>query len=159
MVSTLTCVCPRSNPRCPTNARPWSQLVTPENRVLCTPDAVDLVDRLLRYDHQERLTAREAMAHPYFAPIRAELGVAEGGAQSTSDVPSTSAVPNTSGITSTSGVPSTSGAPNTGGVPSTNAAPSTSGAPSEKGVRGTNDDSQEMQVEPSAAEGCEQAAK
>ena len=23
-----------------------------------------------RYDHQERLTAREALAHPYFAPIR-----------------------------------------------------------------------------------------
>ena len=23
-----------------------------------------------RYDHQDRLTAREAMAHPYFAPIR-----------------------------------------------------------------------------------------
>lgn len=24
-----------------------------------------------RYDHQERLTAQEAMAHGYFAPIRA----------------------------------------------------------------------------------------
>lgn len=24
-----------------------------------------------RYDHQARLTAQEAMAHPYFAPIRA----------------------------------------------------------------------------------------
>jgi casein kinase II subunit alpha len=24
-----------------------------------------------RYDHQERLTAQEAMAHPYFAPVRA----------------------------------------------------------------------------------------
>ncbi len=26
---------------------------------------------LFRYDHQERLTAIEAMEHPYFAPIRA----------------------------------------------------------------------------------------
>jgi casein kinase II subunit alpha len=26
---------------------------------------------LLRYDHQERLTAQEAQAHPYFSPIRA----------------------------------------------------------------------------------------
>lgn len=26
---------------------------------------------LNRYDHQERLTAQEAMAHPYFAPVRA----------------------------------------------------------------------------------------
>lgn len=23
-----------------------------------------------RYDHQERLTAKEAMAHPYLAPVR-----------------------------------------------------------------------------------------
>ena len=23
-----------------------------------------------RYDHQERLTAKEAQAHPYFAPVR-----------------------------------------------------------------------------------------
>jgi casein kinase II subunit alpha len=25
---------------------------------------------LLRYDHQERLTAQEAMAHPYFEGVR-----------------------------------------------------------------------------------------
>ena len=31
-----------------------------------------------RYDHQERLTAQEAMAHPYFAPIRqAEVSAAQ----------------------------------------------------------------------------------
>jgi serine/threonine protein kinase len=27
---------------------------------------VDFLDKLLRYDHQERLTAREAQSHPYF---------------------------------------------------------------------------------------------
>lgn len=32
----------------------------------------DLLDKLLRYDHQERLTAREAMAHPYFDKVREE---------------------------------------------------------------------------------------
>lgn len=26
----------------------------------------DLLDKLLRYDHQERLTAKEAMMHPFF---------------------------------------------------------------------------------------------
>jgi hypothetical protein len=31
-----------------------------------------------RYDHQERLTAQEAMAHPYFAPIRAAEAAGEG---------------------------------------------------------------------------------
>ena len=31
---------------------------------------IDLVGKLLRYDHQERLTAKEAQAHPYFTPLR-----------------------------------------------------------------------------------------
>ena len=31
-----------------------------------------------RYDHQERLTAQEAMAHPYFAPVRAAEAAAGG---------------------------------------------------------------------------------
>lgn len=26
----------------------------------------DLLDKVLRYDHQQRLTAKEAMSHPYF---------------------------------------------------------------------------------------------
>lgn len=73
-----------------------------ESRALCSLDALDLLDKLLRYhlpptthtqgresgvvtllllvlavcvyscryDHSERLTAREAMAHDFFEPIR-----------------------------------------------------------------------------------------
>ena len=33
------------------------------------PHATPLL-QLLRYDHQERLTAREAMEHPWLAPVR-----------------------------------------------------------------------------------------
>ncbi|KAI8016788.1 Casein kinase II subunit alpha-2 [Camellia lanceoleosa] len=33
--------------------------------------AIDFLDKLLRYDHQDRLTAKEAMAHPYFSQVRA----------------------------------------------------------------------------------------
>merc|ERR1712130_251006 len=33
-------------------------------------ESLDFVDRLLRYDHNKRLTPREAMAHSYFKPIR-----------------------------------------------------------------------------------------
>ncbi|MBA0620259.1 hypothetical protein Godav_006013 [Gossypium davidsonii] len=33
--------------------------------------AIDFLDKLLRYDHQERLTAKEAMVHPYFSQVRA----------------------------------------------------------------------------------------
>ena len=31
-----------------------------------TPEAVDFLDKLLRYDHMQRVTAREAMMHAYF---------------------------------------------------------------------------------------------
>jgi casein kinase II subunit alpha len=33
---------------------------------------LDFLDKLLKYDHQERLTPREAMTHPYFDPVREE---------------------------------------------------------------------------------------
>jgi casein kinase II subunit alpha len=33
---------------------------------LCTPEALDFLSGLLRYDHLERLTAKEAMAHKFF---------------------------------------------------------------------------------------------
>jgi serine/threonine protein kinase len=33
-------------------------------------EAIDFLDRLLRYDHQERVTAKEAQSHPYFEPVR-----------------------------------------------------------------------------------------
>jgi casein kinase II subunit alpha len=48
----------------------WHSFVTSENQRFASTDAIDLLDKLLRYDHQERLTAKEAMAHPYFAPVR-----------------------------------------------------------------------------------------
>lgn len=48
----------------------WTGFVTQESQHLCSPEALDLLDRLLRYDHEERLTTRQAMDHPYFQPIR-----------------------------------------------------------------------------------------
>lgn len=52
----------------------WQRFVTADNTHLVSPDAIDLLDKLLRYDHQERLSPKEAMAHPYFAPVLAEDG-------------------------------------------------------------------------------------
>lgn len=52
--------------------KPWTKFVNAENQHLVTPEAIDFIDKLLRYDHQERLTAQEAMAHPYLAPVRAK---------------------------------------------------------------------------------------
>lgn len=50
--------------------KPWSKFINADNQHLVSPEAIDFVDKLLRYDHQERLTAREAMAHPYFIQVR-----------------------------------------------------------------------------------------
>ena len=48
-----------------------------------SPEAIDFLDKLLRFDHQERLTAVEAQAHAYFAPVReAAQQAAQGGAAS-----------------------------------------------------------------------------
>jgi len=65
----------------------WTSFVKQENQHLVSHDALDFLDRLLRYDHQERLTAEEAMQHPYFNPIRGMLPMREesqGGAGSAS---------------------------------------------------------------------------
>ena len=56
--------------------KPWVRFITPENQRFISEEAIDFLDKLLRYDHQERLTALEAQEHPYFAPVRA--AVAEG---------------------------------------------------------------------------------
>ena len=58
--------------------KPWTAFVKAENQHLVSQDALDLLDRLLRYDHQERLTAEEAMQHPYFNPIRGMLPLRDG---------------------------------------------------------------------------------
>lgn len=44
---------------------PWTYFVTESTARLCTPDALDFLDKLLVYDHKMRLTAKEAMEHPY----------------------------------------------------------------------------------------------
>jgi len=52
----------------------WERFVHSENQHLVSPEALDFLDKLLRYDHQERLTAMEAMEHPYFYPIVKDQG-------------------------------------------------------------------------------------
>jgi casein kinase II subunit alpha len=52
------------------SSKPWSQFITADNNHLSVPEALDLLDKLLRYDPQERLTSLEAMEHRYFANLR-----------------------------------------------------------------------------------------
>lgn len=51
-------------------ARPWKDFVVPGKLSYAGKHALDLLDKLLRYDQYDRLTASEAMRHAYFAPLR-----------------------------------------------------------------------------------------
>jgi len=50
--------------------KPWKKFISADNKHLTSNESLDFLDRLLRYDQQERLTAREAMEHTYFDPVR-----------------------------------------------------------------------------------------
>lgn len=43
----------------------WDKFRNSSNKHLITNHALDFLDKLLKFDHQERLTAKEAMEHPY----------------------------------------------------------------------------------------------
>mmetsp|Transcript_120292 Transcript_120292/g.340363 ORF Transcript_120292/g.340363 Transcript_120292/m.340363 type:complete len:353 (-) Transcript_120292:151-1209(-) len=49
--------------------RAWSKFVTCENQALISLEVIDLIDRMLVYDHAARILPKEAMSHPYFRPI------------------------------------------------------------------------------------------
>ncbi len=48
----------------------WELLIKPENKHLVTTEALDLLGKMLVYDHAERITPREAMMHKYFEEVR-----------------------------------------------------------------------------------------
>ena len=50
--------------------KPWNKYVTAENQHMVSTEAIDFLDKLLRFDHQERITAKEAQKHPFFDPVR-----------------------------------------------------------------------------------------
>jgi len=52
----------------------WERFVHSENQHLVSPETLDFLDKLLRYDHQDRLTAMEAMEHAYFNPVVRDHG-------------------------------------------------------------------------------------
>jgi hypothetical protein len=35
--------------------RPWNKFIKPENMALCNEDAIDLLSKMLLYDHAERI--------------------------------------------------------------------------------------------------------
>ncbi|KAF4463152.1 CMGC CK2 kinase [Fusarium albosuccineum] len=49
--------------------RPWSGFVNSDNEHLVSDDSLHLLDQLLRFDPEERLTASEALAYPYYQSL------------------------------------------------------------------------------------------
>lgn len=48
----------------------FKDYINNENSHLCSPEALDLLNKMLIYDHGKRITAREALKHPYFNGIQ-----------------------------------------------------------------------------------------
>ncbi|XP_043977092.1 casein kinase II subunit alpha-like isoform X3 [Gambusia affinis] len=80
----------------------WERFVHSENQHLVSAEALDFLDKLLRYDHQARVTAREAMDHPYFFSIVKEQSGMAGSANFPGD---NSAVTAASMVTGISALP------------------------------------------------------
>ncbi|XP_049622898.1 casein kinase II subunit alpha'-like [Suncus etruscus] len=47
----------------------WERLIHSENQHLVNPEVCDVIDKLLQFDFHTRLTAKEAMEHPYFSSV------------------------------------------------------------------------------------------
>ena len=45
---------------------PFWNYVSERNKYLVNEDAIDLLSKLLMYDPEKRITAKEALMHPYF---------------------------------------------------------------------------------------------
>jgi len=50
--------------------RAFESFINEENRHLVDDNALDLLDKMLEYDHSKRITAAEALKHPYFDEVR-----------------------------------------------------------------------------------------
>lgn len=53
--------------------KPFSDLVTDDNKDYATLEALDLLGKMIMFDHKNRISAKSAMAHPYFDQVRDKL--------------------------------------------------------------------------------------
>lgn len=91
-------------------ARKLSKFVTQANKHLAVPEAIDLLEKVLKFDHQQRLTCRQAMAHHYFDPVRKEIEneMKKKEAKMADTTPTTTSTPSSSSSSSSSSTSSSS---------------------------------------------------
>uniref|UniRef100_A0A671P6M8 non-specific serine/threonine protein kinase n=1 Tax=Sinocyclocheilus anshuiensis TaxID=1608454 RepID=A0A671P6M8_9TELE len=92
----------------------WERFVHSENQHLVSTEALDFLDKLLRYDHQARLTAREAMEHPYFYPIvkdQARMGSTSGLSTGSTPVSTSSMITGVTSMSSSQPMANIAGSP------------------------------------------------
>ena len=51
----------------------WSSFINNNNKFLISDEAIDLLNKLLEFDIEKRITAKEALEHPYFNIIKNNL--------------------------------------------------------------------------------------
>jgi len=59
-----------NHPNAPFKQRGWETFIHNENKKYITKEGLAFLDGLLKYDHQERWTATEAMEHKWFESVR-----------------------------------------------------------------------------------------
>lgn len=47
----------------------WDKFIAKAPKGMCPPDAIDLLNKMVEIDHRNRITARDALKHPFFAPL------------------------------------------------------------------------------------------
>lgn len=52
--------------------RPWASFMS-RSTPNASADAIDLLEKMLAFDHEKRITARDAMAHPFFETLRGKV--------------------------------------------------------------------------------------
>lgn len=57
----------------PTEHVGWERFIKSPSVDWCDATALDLLNKLLAFDHEDRILPHEAMAHPFFAPVREAL--------------------------------------------------------------------------------------
>eukprot|EP00826_Nyctotherus_ovalis_P038950 TRINITY_DN3699_c0_g1_i1.p1 TRINITY_DN3699_c0_g1~~TRINITY_DN3699_c0_g1_i1.p1 ORF type:complete len:246 (-),score=60.09 TRINITY_DN3699_c0_g1_i1:175-912(-) len=55
--------------------KPFTEFINKKNKNLVNDHALDLLEKMLTYDKNERITAKDAMKHPYFDSIRDDVEI------------------------------------------------------------------------------------